>query len=155
VAELLVLLEALGRATGLARSAPVYALASGAHVLGIALLLGPILLVDLHLMAALRRLDAPALGFLRRVAALGLGLTLGTGVLLFAARPFDYAGNPAMRLKLLLVGFAVAHALAMEWRWRGPDGGPRLGEPAALAAGLVSLMCWLGALAAGRWIAFA
>jgi hypothetical protein len=145
--ELIAALEALGRATGVARSAPAYALVSGAHVLGIALLLGPILLVDLHLIGALRRLEAPALAFLRQAAALGVGLTLGTGVLLFAARPYDYAGNPAMRLKLLLVFLAVAHALLMEWRWRRPGGGRR-------AAGCVSLVLWLGALALGRWIAF-
>jgi hypothetical protein len=147
-------LEALGLASHLARSAPLYALASAGHVLGIGLLLGPILLVDLHLVGLLRRLDGPALLFLRRAAAWGVALAAGTGLLLFAVRPFEYFGNPAMRLKLLVVALAVLHALALEWRWRVAPATLRPGSGATRAAGLTSLLLWLAALGLGRWIAF-
>ncbi|MBK1661482.1 DUF2214 domain-containing protein [Paracraurococcus ruber] len=145
-------LESLGLASRLARSAPLYALASGAHVLGIGLLLGPILLVDLCLLGVLRGLDPPALHLLRRAAALGAALAVGTGLLLFAVRPFEYAANPAMQWKLLLVALAVVHALAAEWRWRRRPAEP--GQAAARVAGALSLLSWLGALALGRWVAF-
>ncbi len=147
-------LEGFGLDSRLARSAPLYAAASAAHVLGLALLLGPILLVDLHLIGALRRLDAAGLRFLRRAAAFGLALAMATGLLLFAVRPFEYVENPAMRLKLLVVALASLHALAFEWRWQRDPAALRPGRGATRLAGLASLLLWLGALALGRWIAF-
>jgi hypothetical protein len=65
----------------------VHALTSAAHVFGIALLVGPILLVDLRLAGLLRSLDAAAVGLLRRTAMPGIGPTLATGVLLFPPSP--------------------------------------------------------------------
>lgn len=151
---LLQTLLSLGIATGVARSATVYVLVSAAHVLGIALLLGPIALVDLRLAGLLRSLDLAALAVLRRTAMFGVVLLLVTGVLLFSAKPLDYAANPAMRLKLLVITSGLANALAFEWQAR------RVGLAAAISGhsaglmGAVSLVLWLSALLLGRWIAF-
>ena len=142
-------LEALGLATGLARSDLIYAAVSAGHILGIALLLGPILLVDLASLGALRGLDPAPARLLRRTAALGTGLALATGVLLFSARPFDYAANPVMLAKLGVVAAGLGHALLREWR-----GLPPPGSAAGRWAGGVSLALWLVALWLGRWVAF-
>lgn len=147
VTSLLAWLEALGQATGIATSAPRYAAVSAAHVLGIALLLGPVLLADLHLLGLLPGLDGATSRLLRRTAAVGVALSLGTGVLLLAARPAEYAANGAMQLKLAVVALALANALAYEAA-RTPGRG--WGRTAAGA----SLVLWLAALALGRWVAF-
>lgn len=146
---LLDLLAAIGLATGVARSAAVYALISAGHVLGIALLIGPVLLADLRLLGWLRGIDASALLVLRRTARLGAGLALATGLLLLSARPHEYAGNAIVWLKLMVVAAALANAALFEWRAARLDGTPPGGCAAAL-----SIALWLAALMLGRWIAF-
>jgi hypothetical protein len=146
-------LTALGLATGVTRSATVYALVSAGHVLGIALLLGPILLVDLRMLGRLPSLDAAAVGVLRKTARIGGALAVLTGVLLLCAKPADYVANRVFIAKLLVVAAGLANALAFEWRVR------RGGVAALLAHGgagfaAASLAFWLAALLLGRWIAF-
>ncbi len=112
-------LAALGVNSGVARSAPVYALVSATHVLGIALLVGPILLADLRLAGLLRAIDAGALAVLRRTAMLGVALALTTGVLLLSAKPAEYAGNAVVWAKFAVIALALLNALRFEIRGGG------------------------------------
>jgi hypothetical protein len=92
---------------------------------------------------------------LRRVAALGLLLAAATGFLLFSTRPLAYAENPAFLAKLGLIGLGAANVLLLAGNrhWRAAlDGGPVHGS--VRAAALVSLVVWVGAVIAGRWIGF-
>lgn len=146
------LLTALGRLSGVALSSPVYAAVSGLHVLGLALLIGGIVLVDLRLIG-LTALPSAAADQLRRLAATGLALASVTGVLLLSARPGEYLANPVLWTKLAVVAGASLNALAFNVFARMPDEGE---APRAFArfAGAVSLGGWLAALGLGRWIAF-
>lgn len=122
----------------------VYPLVSAAHILGISLLLGSILVVDLRLLGALGpRLD-PALPVMTRVAIGGFVLAAATGLTLASVQIAAYAANPAFLTKLGLIAFAGANAALFAWR----------GRAGRLAAAL-SLLSWLAVLVAGRWIAFA
>lgn len=129
-----------------------YPVASVIHVLGLALLLGPILLIDLRLLGAFPSL--PLLPFVRAVrpfAVAGLGLLILSGTVLFAADAVALAQSDTFRLKLLLVGLGLANAMAFPLLWRGE-------EPAGTAArvmALGSLLAWTAAAVAGRWIAYA
>lgn len=144
----------LGRITGIALSTTVYAAVSALHVVGIALLFGPIALVDLRLAGLLRGLDAGALSILRSTAKLGACLAVPSGILLASARPDEYLANPTFLAKLAVVVLALANALAFEVAAR------RLGLPALLdrtasrLSGFGSLALWLAAIGLGRWIAF-
>jgi hypothetical protein len=147
-------LAALGLATGVARSATVYALVSASHILGVALLLGPILLADLALIRVLRGIDATALGVLRRTARAGALLAVAAGLLLLSAKPAEYAANAVVWAKLGIVAVGLLNALVFEMRFR------RVGPEAMLAGrgrtqAAASVALWLTALLLGRWIAFA
>ncbi|MGL4440965.1 MAG: DUF2214 domain-containing protein [Bosea sp. (in: a-proteobacteria)] len=147
-------LTEFGLITGVARSSAIYVLVSAGHVLGIGLLIGPIALVDLRLLGLLRGLDLSAITILRREAMLGVLLVMVTGVLLFSAKPFEYAGNPAMQVKLTTVAAGLTNAVSFEWQARRVGLANALtGLPAALF-GAASLILWLCALLLGRWIAF-
>lgn len=119
-------------------------------MLSIALLVGPILLVDLRLLGRARALTPPAFALVRRTAAVGLAGALATGVMLFAARPHDYAAHPVVWLKLALIAIGIANAARFAWVAR--HGAPP--SASAQVAAILSLLAWLGALAAGRAIAF-
>lgn len=131
-----------------------YAAVNGAHIVGIAMLIGAILPLNLRLMGfrqGVARGDVVRL--LAPFAAAGLTLAVATGVLMFASRATEYAALGFWQAKMVLVligaGAAIllhaAHGWALETAPRG-----RL----MVHAG-VSLVCWTGALALGRLIAFA
>lgn len=128
-----------------------YAGVNALHVLGIALLVGAIVPLDLRLLGWRRRLPLTALGrLLQPVAIAGLLLALTTGALLFLADPGGYAATPLFLAKLTLIGLAIANALALNL-------GPGLAgaSPGRLRiAGVLSLGLWFAALAAGRFLAF-
>lgn len=131
-----------------------YAFLNACHILGVGLLVGGILPLDLRLLGAWPKIP---LGTLTRVlvptAATGLALAVITGTLLFSVRAPEYAELSVFRLKMMLVATGAISALAMHLRhglWL--ESATR--RHMALA-GLVSMACWIGALAAGRLIAFA
>lgn len=154
-------LDALGRWPGalwLQASGTAYLLVNAAHILGIALLLGGILPLDLRLAFArcAQPWDTLAAAALRTAGA-GLALALLTGAWLFTVRPHDYVDNVAFRCKLLLLVFALVNIAAQRLLLRRHGGWTGFGiapwslrVPAMLSAAL-----WVGVLVAGRWIGFA
>lgn len=147
-------LEASGIAGWLRTARWGYAAVNGAHVLGIALLVGAILPLDLRLLGLWPGVDRTALArVLVPVAAAGLAIAVVAGTLLFAVRAREYADLGVVQVKLTLVAVGVLSALAAHRAggvWLQQAGHRRLAVHA-----LVSLVCWLGALACGRLIAFA
>lgn len=130
-----------------------YAAVNGLHILGIALLVGAILPLDLRLLGLWPRVPAALLArVLVPCAAAGLALAMAMGVLLFAVRAPDYAALGVFRAKLALVALGSAGALTLHaahgtWLVGAPPGRLR-------AHGALSMTCWLGALACGRAIGF-
>jgi hypothetical protein len=87
------------------------------------------------------------------VAATGFALAGITGSLLFAVRAPEYAAIPYLQVKLLLVFVALLSALAIHLEYGFTLDGAS--NRRARFHALLSLLCWLGALACGRMIAFA
>jgi hypothetical protein len=141
-------------ATALRFSRWGYAAVNTAHVLGIALLVGAIIPLDLRLVGCWPAVPREALiRVLVPVAATGLALAVSAGLLLFSIRAGDYAALWVFRGKLLLIAIGAGSAILLHLTY-----GRRLAEapPERLArAGMLSMTCWLGALIAGRMIAFA
>lgn len=148
-------MEASTVASNLRTSTLLYPAVSALHILGVALLVGSIVTLDMRVAGILRPANwREAVGDLGPVAATGLALALMTGALLFAVRAGDYAANPAMLAKwgLILFGLSnivVFHALLRRSieRERAP--------PLLRVTALFSAIVWVAALIAGRWIAFA
>jgi hypothetical protein len=134
-----------------ARDPLAYPIANVVHVLGLALLLGPVLLMELKLLGAFPELPLePFVRALRPFAVAGLLMLLLSGPVLFAADATALAVSGTFRLKLVLVGLGLANALA----FTRVDAGEAPG-PVARAMALASLVLWTGAAMAGRWIAYA
>lgn len=149
-------LEAWPVAAALRRSEVLYPLVNAAHILGIGLLLGAIATLDLRVLGVFRSAPLPALGPpLVRVAAAGLGLALASGFLLFSVRPAAYAANPAflVKLGLILAGLLNVLVLHLGTGWKRALTGAGTGRALRFAA-ILSLLVWISALLAGRWIAF-
>ncbi len=122
------------------------------HVLGIALLVGAIVLLDLRLLGAWRRVPVALLGPPAiAVAATGLGVAIASGAALFAVQATEYVSNPFLYIKFaaILLGLINVAVLRLAGDWTDERFGRR-----RRWAGLVSLLAWLVALAAGRLIAY-
>jgi hypothetical protein len=131
-----------------------YAAVNTLHVVGIALLFGAIVPLDLRL-AGWRRGDASLAAVARLllpVSKVGFVLAALTGLLLFAADARTYAASPLFQAKLVAIAAALLNAgLLRRVNWSAPRAsGQRLA-----AAGAASLMLWLLAIGLGRWIAYA
>lgn len=151
-------LQATALSQALRASLWLYPLVNTGHVVGIALLFGAIVPLDLRLLGAWRGVPLHLLArVLVPVAVAGLLLAAGTGALLFATRPLDYAGEPLFGLKMVLVALAVANALWLRRspRWGAMQAGAEVAAlPGWRLAGLLSIGLWLAVLTAGRLIGY-
>lgn len=143
-------------ASALRQSDIGYPLTGSAHILGLGLLAGSIVTLDLRILSIIKRGSLSELApLLSRVAACGLMLAILTGVLLFSVQPAHYLGNSAFLLKLSLISLALMNVFVVHClpSWRAI----LAGQPATLLLKLsacVSLTLWLAIITTGRWIAF-
>ena len=145
-------LEQAPAVEALRNSTYVYPLVNALHVVGIALLFGGIVPLDLRL-AGWRRDTGPIdplARLLLPVAVFGLVLAAVTGLLLFATDARAYAGSTLFQAKILLIVLALANALSLrliDWRRSAP--------PRRLAlAGAASVGMWLGVIVLGRLVGY-
>jgi hypothetical protein len=120
------------------------------HIVGIALLLGNLVLVELRLWGAapalpLRPLAQVALG----VSVAGFGLVVVSGLVMFAAAPAELLASRTFLIKMGLLTAAGLNAAAFHAR-HGLDRQDAL----AKAQTLLSLGLWLAVIITGRFIAY-
>ena len=81
------------------------------HFIGLCLLLGAMLVIDLRLLGVGKRMPIGAALSLLPIAIIGFTVNLLTGIMFFCFDPFGYWGNPAFKLKMLLILLAGLNAL--------------------------------------------
>lgn len=128
------------------------------HIVGIAILVGSIAILDLRLLGLSRSLPV------RRLAAHVLPWSIGSfvlivpsGLALFVAHAGDLIASPVFALKISLIllaganaGILHAGALRNAAQWDVDVMPP----PAARAAAAVSLLLWVSVIACGRLLAY-
>jgi hypothetical protein len=153
-------MEATELAAALRDSVWSYPLVNAAHILGVALLVGSIVPLDLRLLGAWRSLPlAPLWGVLTRTAGAGLVLAMIFGTLLFITRATEYTASNLFISKMVVVALGTVNALVL--RMLVPAHVSEIitstdGKPPAclrLAAG-ISLATWLTALTLGRLVGY-
>jgi hypothetical protein len=142
-------------AVGLVDSAWGWAIAESIHFCGICLLFAAVAMFDLRLMGLVRGISLPALHRLVPLGVLGFLLCVTSGTLFVLTQPGLYLYNPAWQIKMLLLLIAgINMVLFYVTAFRRvsllrPDATPAL---AARVFGAVSVLGWVGAVAAGRVI---
>jgi hypothetical protein len=150
---LLTAIEATAPAQYLRSSRWGYAAVSGAHVLGIALLVGAIVPLNLRLLGLWRDIPVRELArVLVPVAATGLCIAILAGLLLFSVRASEYAVTGVFQAKLVLIAAGILGAIELH-RLHGLSLASASSQRLAAHAAF-SLVCWLSVLACGRLIAF-
>jgi hypothetical protein len=136
----------------------VYPLVNAGHIVGLALLFGAIVPMDLRLLGLWRGVPIDTLArTLLPVAGTGLTLAVLTGGLLFSVSALKYAGLAVFQLKLLLIVCALTNVLLLH---RSPawavyrDADLRGTTPRLRTAAVLSIGLWLSAILAGRMIGY-
>jgi len=149
---LLAALEQAGPVAALRESVFAYPLVNALHVIGVALLFGAIVALDVRVIGWRRRagpVDTLA-SLLLPVAISGFLLAVPAGLLLFATDARAYAASPLFQAKMLLIALAIGNVLWLrtsDWRAERPQ------RRVALAAGL-SILLWLGVIVLGRMVGY-
>ncbi len=148
-AEILAALEGSALAGTLRGSTWLYPLVNAAHILGIALLFGAIVPLDLRLMGVWRGIPLDTLSrVLTSVAATGLALAMSAGVLLFVARATEYAASPFFRAKMILLFLGLANVAGYHlWGRHRP-------QRAGHLFGAASLALWIAVIILGRLVGY-
>jgi Family of unknown function (DUF6644) len=128
------------------------------HIIGLALLFGTIVIVDLRLLGLGRSVSAVAVT--RNVlpwTLAGFGVAAVTGSLMFTAHAADFATLPIFLVKMTLI---VLGGLNAAWLHVGALKNAGQWEVATLpprrvrTAAAVSLLLWIGVIACGRLLAY-
>lgn len=152
-------LEATEFAGMLRGSVWAYPLVNAGHLLGVALLIGSIVPLDLRLLGLWQSVPvAPLWRVLTRTAGFGLGLAIACGALLFITRATEYANSSLFIFKMVVVVGGTANALVLHLampdvrlpaRWEASK------LPARVrSAACISLAAWLSALTLGRLVGY-
>ena len=146
--------------TGIRESAWWYSILETFHTLGIVLVAGTIVLVDLRLLGyGLRRVPvSQVIGYVVPITLSGFVFMAISGSLILTSEAVTCYNSAFFRTKLVLLALAGLNALifhATVYR-DAPSWDPRAATPPrARMAGLASLILWAGIVAAGRAVAYA
>lgn len=154
MAEIAVVLEQSALAQALAGSVWWYPLINAGHILGIALLVGGIVPLDLRLLGLWSSQPLqPFWRVLRTTAAVGLALAVTTGSLMFITRATEYLESFWFRAKLLALLLGLVNIVVVMARYAAGPGDGAV-SPGLRAGALVSLAVWLLVLVLGRFVGY-
>jgi len=125
------------------------------HFIGLALLLGIVLVVNLRMLGIGRNLSFAALHRLLPWGILGFSINSITGMLFFIATPEQYTQNVAFHWKmvlLLLAGVNVLYFTVFDepWALQAGDDAPLASKVIAASA----IFLWVGVIYCGRMLPF-
>ncbi|HUF71460.1 MAG TPA: DUF6644 family protein [Gammaproteobacteria bacterium] len=135
----------------------IYPALETAHYIGLAMLVGGIMLIDLRLLGLARRLPLrPVIGLIPWVWA-GFIVNAVSGSLIFVYGATNFSGNTAFRIKMVLM--LLAGVNAMIFTIAAARGGRTWLDAASVPATIkaiatASFVLWLGVLTLGRWMAY-
>lgn len=128
----------------------LYPVLESLHVVGIALLFGSLVLLELRIWGLGAALPVGALARLALPLSLaGFCLAAGTGLTMFISQPGELLANRVFVLKISLVMLAGLNAASFHAR-----GSLQSLDRVARAQTLISLGLWLAVIICGRWIAY-
>jgi len=131
-------------------SAWAYPTLEALHVLGIALLVGNLVALEVRVFGGAAAVPvAPLARLSLTIALLGFVLAASSGLLMFGTRPGELLANRYFLSKMALLALAGANAL-----WFHGRASLRRLDTLARAQMLLSTALWVAAVFCGRWIAY-
>ena len=124
------------------------------HTVGLAFTVGPSVLIDLRLLGGGRRLPLAPFASFFKIVWIAFAISAASGAVLFFSDATAKLENPAYLVKMTLVVIAVAITVAIRRHAFGPGTVGGEGAKATRWLAVASVLCWFGAITAGRYIAY-
>ena len=136
-----------------------YGVVNLVHILSVATLFGSVLVLDLRLLGAWRRVPLAALEQPTiPLAVVGFCCAALSGLCLLTTNATDYRGNPFLLIKFAAIALGLLNVAVVAslpaWRARRAEALAPNDRRALAIAGGTSLACWTTAAAAGRLIGY-
>jgi hypothetical protein len=136
-----------------------YGVVNLVHILSVATLFGSVLMLDLRLLGAWRRVPLAALEQPTiPLAVVGFCFAALSGVCLLTTNATEYRGNPFVPIKFAAIALGLLNVAVVAtlpaWRARHAEPLAPNHRRALVVAGGTSLACWITAAAAGRMIGY-
>jgi hypothetical protein len=123
------------------------------HTIGLVCTVGPSAVISLRLLGVGRRLPVAPLDRLFPVIWIGFWTSVVSGLVMLAVDATTKLANPLFGMKMIFVASSVMlMVLVRRLVNSADDAGPDWSRGRWLAA--ASLVCWAGAIAAGRFMAY-
>lgn len=120
------------------------------HLIGVALIVGNLVLLELRVFGWGSALPIEPLARLSLgLVGLGFGLAVVTGLLMFGTQPGELLANRVFTVKMALIMMAGCNA-----GWFHARRSLQLQDTTARASMLLSLVIWILVITCGRWIAY-
>lgn len=123
------------------------------HTVGLGVLVGASWMVDLRVLGFGRALPASVLSRAFPAMWAGFWLNAVTGLLLFAGDPTK-ATTTLFMWKLAIVAVGVVLVIVLKRKLSGQPPGGEVVSRGVRALAAASLVLWVAAIAAGRWMAY-
>lgn len=126
------------------------------HILGVAVVLSGVLLMNLRIVGLAERGQSIAAVFDRFLwpVTIAVAVLALTGVLLIVGEPTRAMFRTVFWVKMALIVLALALTWSQRPAFAHPGDGAVVATPAHKAVAVVTLFLWLGVIVAGRWIAY-
>lgn len=155
--EVLVWLENTGIANAIRTIPWLYPAFETGHYIGLSLLVGGIMLIDLRVLGMARGLPLKSMIGLLPFVWAGFAINVLTGSMLFIYGATNFGTNGAFLLKMVFLVLAGLNALAFDLAVRRSGGSwVAADRPPAIVKGFatMSLFFWLCVVTTGRWMAY-
>ena len=132
-------------------------MAESLHFIGLALLVGTILVFDLRLLGVGNRIPVATVHRLIPFGLAGFACNALTGALFVIAEPDQYVYNPSFHLKVLFIAIAGLNAgmfYLTSYRRVTAPGAPSTPPRVVKVIAMTSLCLWIGVIIAGRLLTF-
>jgi hypothetical protein len=135
-----------------------YPIMLGMHAIGLAIVVGIFVMLDLRMLRVVRGVSFNAFSSLYRLAWIGLIFNAISGTALFTSQATTFVESAPFLIKIsaviagVIVGVLIQRRLklrAADW-----DNADTNIESSTTALAALSLACWIGAIFAGRLIAY-
>jgi hypothetical protein len=153
----LVWLEATGLAEYIRVSTFGYPAMITLHSIGLAVMVGPALVLDVRLLGRFTDIPLQSITRLFSVAWIGFAINFLSGAALFTTQATTYVTNFQFLLKIVLVllGAITAAQLQVRIAKSGEEWSTEAAIPASVRTiAVLSIIFWIGAIVTGRLIAY-
>ncbi|MBU3577270.1 DUF6644 family protein [Polynucleobacter sp. UK-Kesae-W10] len=126
------------------------------HILAIAAVLISTLLIDFRILGIHGKDESVATVSKRysHIVWLALPILLITGCIMIVGEPARSLTNPAFQIKMVLLIAVILITVILQRKCQAANSFTHLGKSTHILA-MLSLVAWMGIVAAGRWIAYA